>query len=182
MKKIQLNCSICGNSFEKELKEYKRRTKLGKTSFYCGLQCSGKRTDNKKLLIDIGKQHQFKGGENKILTYDGFILAAMKEFNRRIRRRHHFSKEIGPDILVEIWKNQNGKCVYTNVDLVLPNSNEYKATNKNYKASIDRIDSSKPYSLENIQFVSLTVNNLKSDMIDSELHEFFNIIKNKLEY
>ena len=49
--------------------------------------------------------------------------------------------------------------------------------NNNYKASIDRIDSSKPYTLNNIQFLSATMNYLKMDMNDDSVNEFIEIIK-----
>ena len=68
MKTIIVKCKVCGNSFEKPKNEYNRRIKLGKTDFYCNLKCSGNRDNNKSMLLDIGKNNLFKGGERKYKT------------------------------------------------------------------------------------------------------------------
>jgi hypothetical protein len=180
MKTIDLKCAICDCIFSKELREYNRRIKLGKSEFYCSLNCSGKREDNIYRFKEVSKPYRFKGGENKITTERGNLLRSMKEFSRRIRRRKHFEFEIDAEILLNIWEKQNGICPYTKVKLVLPFTPEYDSVNKNYKASIDRIDSAKPYSVENVQFVSISLNHLKSDMSENELFEFFELIKKDL--
>jgi len=175
--KIECTCSICGNNFEKPQNEYNRKVRLGKTNFYCSLSCSGKRNNNLIMIAEHSIPYHFKGGENRILTKEGRLLKSMKEFCRRIRRRKHFDKEILPEELLTIWENQNGKCIYTDVSLVLPFTPNYSKVTKNYKASIDRIDSTKPYMVDNVQFVSITINNLKSDMSKTDITQFFNIIK-----
>lgn len=45
---IDLICDKCGCSFKKELKEYNRRTKNGKSKFFCGLMCFNQHTDDSK--------------------------------------------------------------------------------------------------------------------------------------
>ena len=87
-------------------------------------------------------------------------------------------KELNINDLLKIWKKQNGKCAITNVDLILPNDTKYKTINNNYKASIDRIDSSKSYTIDNVQFLSATMNYLKADMDDIDVNEFIKIVKN----
>jgi len=179
MKTIRLKCNTCNESFDKPINEYNRRVKLGKTKHYCSLSCFGKSKKNLDRIVEVGKSYYFKGGENKLITDKQLLLSSMKEFTRRIRRRKsNFISEVLPDTLSIIWNNQNGKCVYTGVDLVLPHDSNYKLVSNNFKASIDRIDSSKPYSIDNIQFTSLTVNLAKSTMSNSELLEFFEIINN----
>ena len=83
-----------------------------------------------------------------------------------------------PKYKKKIWKKQNGKCAITNVELILPNDTKYKTINNNYKASIDRIDSSKSYTIDNVQFLSATMNYLKMDMKNDDVMEFIDIIKN----
>ena len=180
MKTITTKCKVCGNLFEKPKNEYNRRIKLGKTDFYCSLKCSGNRDDNKSMLSDIGKNNLFRGGENKLITEEQKIKSSMRDFAKRVRaRKSKFAYELDLDKLVEIWNYQNGKCKLTNVDLVLQHQPKYKTISSNYKASIDRIDSSKPYTIDNIQVISLTANNLKSNMLEEDVFEFFNIVKNK---
>jgi hypothetical protein len=181
MKKIKLECCTCKCSFEKPINEYNRRIKMGKTLFYCSLSCGAKSEKNLKMIQTSGLPYHFKGGENKLVTEDQKILSSMKEFAKRVRyRKKKFVDDLDIYDMMDIWKAQNGKCKFTNVDLILPYKTEYKTTSNNYKASIDRIDSSKPYLIENIQFVSLTVNTMKGNMADSEVYDFFNIVNNNL--
>jgi hypothetical protein len=177
MKTKLLVCSTCGNSFEKPLNEYNRKIKLGKKDFFCSLHCAGKRSQNVEMILDIGKSYYFKGGENKITTQTGKVMQAMKEFSRRIRRRKQFEKEISPEDLFEIWNKQKGRCAHTNVQLVLPFSSMYNDVNNNFKASIDRINPQLPYSVDNIQFTSISVNYLKNNMTELDINEFFTIVR-----
>jgi len=180
MKTIKVKCKICNVYFEKPKNEYNRRIKLGKTDFYCSLKCSGNRDSNIEMIKLSANPYRFKGGENKLITKEQKIKSSMRDFAKRVRaRKSKFVEELDLDKLVEIWNYQNGKCKLTNIGLVLQYQSEYKTISSNYKASIDRIDSSKPYTIDNIQFISLTANNLKSNMSDEEVFEFFNIIKNK---
>ena len=180
MKTIKVKCKCCGNLFDKPKNEYNRRIKLGKTDFYCSLVCSGNRNENIERIIKLSKPYHFRGGENKFITEEQRLKASMREFAKRVRaRKSKFVEELDLDKLIEIWNYQNGKCAFTNVDLVLQHRPEYKTISNNYKASIDRIDSTKPYTIDNIQFISLTANNLKSNMLENEVFEFFDIISKK---
>lgn len=177
MKTKVLECSNCKTEFEKPMNEYRRRVKLGKTNFYCSLSCSGKSSQNIEMIVKAGEGTYFKGGENKLVTEEQKLKSSMRDFAKRVRnRKNKFFEELDIEKMVEIWNHQSGKCKYTNVDLVLPRDDRYKTTSNNYKASIDRIDSSKPYTIDNIQFVSYSVNNLKNNMTEAGIEEFFNII------
>jgi hypothetical protein len=170
-------CKICGKEFLKPQNEYNRRIRLGVKEFYCSRNCVGYRKDNINMLSKIGKPNHFKGGENKHKTDEDIVLGGLKEFSRRIKRRKQYIVDISADELLLIWKKQNGKCAITGVDLILPNNRKYRYSNNNYKASIDRIDSSQPYKIDNIQFLSATMNYLKNDMNQSDLDEFLMIVK-----
>jgi hypothetical protein len=178
MKTVECVCDICGTKFEKPKNEYNRRIKLGKTKLYCSLKCSGSRKENVEMLSKSAPQYYFKGGENKLINPDDITKSGLKEFARRVRRRNKFAGELDVNDLFEIWKKQNGKCSITKVDLILPNNPKYKTVNNNYKASIDRKDSNKPYTIDNIQFLSATMNFLKMDMVETDVNEFIEIVKN----
>jgi hypothetical protein len=181
MSNIKLVCGTCGIEFEYYKGEYNRQTKRGRTIFYCSLKCSGKRSSNIERIKKVGKK--FIGGENKLISDKDFIRSSMNEFLRRIRNRKRSKPEkvgnvdLSPEYLIELWNKQNGSCAYTGVKLVLPSYKTYRSTNYNYKASLDRIDSSKGYIIGNVQFISYTMNNLKSNMNDIDLEEFFKIVK-----
>lgn len=46
-------------------------------------------------------------------------------------------------------------------------------------ASLDRIDSSKPYERGNVQFVAWPINYAKSDMSDRQMKRFVKLIRQK---
>ena len=65
--------------------------------------------------------------------------------------------------IVEAWDlfiKQNRKCVLTGIPL------QFEANNGRIKgnASLDRIDSSKAYTIDNVQWVHVKINNMKWDM------------------
>lgn len=55
------------------------------------------------------------------------------------------------------WNEQKGICSYTGIELSLPKDTR----DKNYSASIDRIDSSKGYTKDNIHWVTKEINIMK---------------------
>jgi len=180
MKTINIKCKTCGNLFEKQNKEYNRKIRNGKTDFYCSLSCSGKSPKQVERLITVGAPYLFNSDSpsTKLVTDSELLESSMKEMTRRVRRRKkHFQHELSSQVLIDVWNGQKGKCKYTNVNLVLPRYPKYKTTSNNYKVSLDRIDSSKPYSYDNIQFTSVTVNLAKSTMSETELLEFFKLIQ-----
>ena len=76
-------------------------------------------------------------------------------------------REIECDITIEdlhtLWLKQNGKCALTNISLELKYRNKSKQT-----ASIDRKDSSKSYTINNIQWVHKNINYMKMDLEQQE--------------
>ena len=75
----------------------------------------------------------------------------------------------------QIWDKQNGICPYLNIKLVLSG---YSKIEKNpiYSASIDRIDSTKGYTKDNIQWVSRSMNLMKNTMTSEQVFEIFKLI------
>lgn len=66
--------------------------------------------------------------------------------------------ELSRNDLDDLFKKQNGKCRYTNYDLHF-GQNRIRGT-----ASLDRIDSSKGYTKENVQWVHKDINQIKWDL------------------
>lgn len=67
--------------------------------------------------------------------------------------------------LYDQWRDQRGRCALSNVFLDLEgNTDKHEPT-----ASVDRIDSSKGYHKDNIQWVHKRVNTMKNNMTDEEL-------------
>lgn len=83
--------------------------------------------------------------------------------------------------LKELYDNQKGKCAITNIEMFLPTSvSDYryiKGTKPLHTASLDRIDSFKPYMQGNVQFVCKGINSMKNIFSMEETLEFLNKIK-----
>ncbi len=80
------------------------------------------------------------------------------------------------DQLQKIWTKQNGKCALTGWDMTMT----LGQGNVNTNASIDRIDSTKGYVEDNVQFVCRAVNVFKSNATEKLLYNMCEaIIKNK---
>lgn len=88
-------------------------------------------------------------------------------------------KDIPFEITIEDMSNQfekqNHKCAYTGLELKFGiNARDEK---KNRTASLDRINSSKGYTKDNIQWVHKVVNIMKNDINHSEFLEIINLIQ-----
>lgn len=106
---------------------------------------------------EANRSPYWKGLENISCQY----LTRLKYRNKLV--------QISMQDLVEQWKKQEGRCIYTNMPLSLV----YKDTCWNKStASIDRIDSTKGYMKDNIQWVHKRINTMKSDMTESEFLNF----------
>lgn len=83
-------------------------------------------------------------------------------------RRSAAKRDIPFDLTIEqldlIWSLQDGKCAYTNRELSLDPSTS--------TASLDRIDSSKGYVADNVQFVHKSVNIMKWALPENEFLQF----------
>lgn len=56
-------------------------------------------------------------------------------------------------------------------------SSSNKPKNRLFQASVDRIDSNKPYSVDNIEIVCLGINYLKNTMSRQDVLEFLSMVE-----
>jgi hypothetical protein len=160
-------CKNCNIEFEKPLKEITRSEKLNRPNF-CTRTCVGKHNlknfgDKRFDITKLGYK-RFGDVMTKFRYHLRNILKRNKEVNLTL------------DDLKNEWDNQNGKCYFTGIDLIL---SSYTNINKNpiYSASVDRIDNSKGYVKGNIRWVSRSINWMKNDMSDNMVYELLEIIK-----
>lgn len=161
MKTTECICAYCGEEFFKPTNEYKRR--IAKNSkVYCSRKCSTKinRLSNFKDKRNTKPPHpEFRRKENKFLYY-----------MRNIKRRNH-ECTVTADYLASLWESQKGLCFYTKLPLVL-NSSSKRNLDFRYTASLDRIDSSRGYVVDNVQFISTAINYMKNSMSHYQCVEF----------
>jgi hypothetical protein len=117
-----------------------------------------------------------KGGDNHTDEYTKFrcLFKMISATNRKENLLTIFD-------LKALWEEQNGLCSYSKVELILPtHSNLQKNTNPWLIASIDRIDSDKPYEIGNVQYISRSLNFAKHTMSHEKMLEFISFLKQNL--
>lgn len=87
--------------------------------------------------------------------------------------------DIDYKFLYELYQKQQGKCAISGLPMTY-----YVGSGRNhYNISIDRIDSTKGYTKDNVQLVCAQVNMMKAEMTMEELYIFCeSIINNKSNY
>lgn len=96
-------------------------------------------------------------------------------YSRRAKGRGNSRKsvDVTHSDIKKLWEAQNGRCRYTGWSLVLPRSGTWEpGVPDALKASLDRVDSTKGYVLDNVQFISLAANLAKNNFSESEFLTF----------
>jgi predicted CopG family antitoxin len=161
-------CDLCGTEYDKALSEVKRNQQLNRKS-YCSRSCQGKDLITKNLPVEKRVYSHLQKGSKKD-QYSGF-----REFLRRIKNRKKHECNLDLPYLLNLWNKQEGKCIYTNIGMVLPDG-RLKGTM--FTASLDRINSSLGYVKGNVQYTLTSVNFMKNNMSHEETKELIKLIVN----
>jgi hypothetical protein len=167
-RKLELcKCDNCGIEFQKPQSEITRNQKLNRKNF-CSRTCVGK--NNTKNFGD--KKSDYDISRHSKNRKDGYT-----KFRYHFRNISKRNKELDVTVedLKEVWNNQKGLCPYLGIELQL---NSYGKIKKDpiTSASLDRIDSSRGYVKENIQWISRSMNYLKNDMSEQQVFEIMDLI------
>ena len=166
---IEFTCDFCSILTKKALSEFKRNQELGRKN-YCSRSCVGK--DN--CLKNFGdKVNRDTSHLKNYVRKDEFT--GLRQFIRRANNRTQHEVNITKEYLKEIWDKQNGICIYSKIPLELPS--DRKKNNVIYTASLDRIDSSKGYIIDNVQFISMGINYMKTTMSHEDTIKLIDLIK-----
>jgi hypothetical protein len=185
---VDLVCENCGKEFQRRQAEYKRSQRVGRRNF-CSLACGGKQSC--EHLIEYGKQHIEENTERilkcrkKVDEFSPF-KNHLKHMKRHARSKEQRLGEVSISLrdLKDQWEKQKGICPYTGWEMYLPKSSstcsaiEKQNRYNPRKASIDRIDSSKGYLPDNIQYVCYIANIAKNQYPGSFLIEFCKAVAN----
>jgi hypothetical protein len=106
-------------------------------------------------------------------------LSPFRYFTQKIEgksKKYGEISDIDLNFLKELWHKQNGKCAYTGIDMKLPR-NCHETVNSPMRASLDRIDSSRGYFKDNVEFVCQFINLGKNTFSKKEIKKFLYRIK-----
>lgn len=134
-----------------------------------------------KKLIKFCKKCQDRTTHRLVVKGNYYHCTICSENNSKRHRHKHWlryiaqkanarkrpdSEKITEDMLKEIWNKQAGKCALTGVNL--GTSGGYQA------ASVDRINSERGYTKDNIRLTTWLVNHIRGDLTDKEFTDACN--------
>ena len=135
--------------------------KIGRyNAVVCQCRC-GKIIRCKKTLINSGrkkscgclsKESEFVSKYIMRMYWTAMVL------NARVRS---FAVHIKPKDLDDILVKQNFKCKLSGLPITLPKTSDEFLLEREWTASVDRIDSNRNYTKNNIQFVHKDINKMK---------------------
>lgn len=190
-KKDGLNsiCKHCHSIYRKEYykknkakeienaKRSKSRYRLDPEFYYDAVYCSScGKAIYRPPNLNKGKLVYFCSNVcQDISKYKGKLNKILKESEKRSKiKRMEFNLDY--DFLYDLFYNtQKEKCAITNIPILLPVKGFTRQIHK--QASLDRIDSSKGYTKDNVRFVVLGVNYMKHNQSDESLIELLKAIK-----
>lgn len=150
-----------------------------RTFWICRCDCGGiksiaaKHLKNGQIKTCNSKVHNI--GENS-KTWKGFGELSGKQWwiIKKGARIRGLPFRISMEDTWELFLKQNKKCSLTNLDLTLIGENGGTGN-----ASLDRIDSLKGYTKDNIQWVHKTVNKMKMEFAQDEFIKFCKLVSKK---
>ena len=173
MKVVKAKCQECKIFFDKPKKEFDRRIRLygSEVNMFCGNSCSAKWINKNvlKVITEQGKEKRRKINLNNKYSKKGEFTYYL---NRIKLRKKEFN--LTEEFLNNLWKTQEGKCAFSGITMDKQKFN--KRTNP-HTASIDRIDSKKGYTQDNVQFICYSLNLAKNNFTNEEFITFLNLFK-----
>jgi hypothetical protein len=169
---IEIICDGCGKAFNKRKADVTRNKKLGRRN-YCTLACCGKH--NTKHLDKWRKNpvNLNRGGDFRSDELSPFRLH-MKYMHNKGQGAHRKECLVTIEDLKEQWDKQQGICPLTGWQMKQPKNTGWN--NRIFKtldrASVDRIDSTKPYTKDNIRFIALIAQYAKNSWSDEDVLQF----------
>ena len=115
-------------------------------------------TKNNKTNITLHQNEINKIKDDPILIT--LVKARMSDLVQNAKKRN-IKVLINKDDVIELYIKQNKKCAHTNDVLSLEKDN-------NFSLSIDRIDSQKDYTVDNIQLITALANHMKNDYTNDD--------------
>lgn len=157
---IEVECFTCKKKFLKRECHIHRTDRL-KKHHCCSLSCAA----------SYGNKILPKTPTDQYSPFRYFIQRAGSQ--QRFHKNKKFKKfDITLEFLLALWKRQKGICPYSKKKMILPMFAR-ALRNSPLCASLDRINPSKGYTQDNVQFTTQFVNLGKCKYNSREIMKFF---------
>ncbi len=127
-----------------------------------------KSENNKNFIRYCSKSCRSTKNKSNYYNYLYDIEKRSKKINREFDLTEEFIKDL-------LENKQQNKCSITNLPIFIRDSK--KQITLHDTASLDRIDSKKGYTKDNVQWLALGINYMKLDFTEEELHIILKLIK-----
>ena len=154
VKTLTKTCSICNAIY----------TTTFPNSVSCSVKCAG-------LYRGNLKRSKYKADPS--LKFNALVNRKLESAFKRSKEKNQ-DFDISTDYIHSLYIKQNKKCALTGIELTFITKKEKVLTN----LSIDRIDSSKGYTKDNVQLVCTVVNLMKLDLDLNEFKRWCQLIAN----
>lgn len=168
--KVEVLCVNCGKKHAKDKSDIDRNVRESRLTF-CSPRC-------RRIYYNRGKVTG-QAKRDDLTPFRWFLSISKARFypSQIKRNRKRLDYNLTLIDLHDQWEVQRGRCPYTGWKLILPkNSSGWNGERSIKRASLDRRESSKGYTPENIQFVSIMANYAKNNFSEQELIEFCNAV------
>jgi len=176
---ITFVCDSCGKQETKPKSEYDRNIKLGRNN-YCSRSCTMKAA-SKKNIEAIKLRANSQENLDRLQSYRDNQKGSLFSYTLRNVRKRFKEFDLDLKYLEDLWELQKGICPYTKIKLILPKYTN-SITDPTHRASLDRMDSSKGYIKGNVQFISTSINYMKSTMSHQQTLDFLQLITSNLSF
>lgn len=171
-------CRVCGET--KLLSEFGKSGKTNGSGYkaVCKICLAKKLSDWRKANPERRKEQERRAYKNnkdkiKVKNQKRYLDITLEErFQLMLKtamNRKTVECFISVDDIKVVWQKQNGRCAYTDLPLVA-------TAHQVETVSLDRIDSSKDYTADNIQLVCTPINRMKSDMTEKQFIELCQLV------
>ncbi len=120
-----------------------------------------------KELYSLYRKNQIK---NKNSYTHKYPIRIKLSFAKQKALKRDLIFDLDEKFIKELEIKQDNKCIYSGIS--------FDPTIEEYSMSIDRIDSSRGYTKDNVQLVCVCVNTMKLDLKESEFFDFIKLISN----
>lgn len=161
----------------------------GKRYFWsCECECGKRWAVRQDLLLRKKKKLQSCGCQKLVLTgennhaWKGYKDIPLQFWNRIKRDARKRGLDFGVSIeeAWELFLKQEKRCALTGDILTFATFTQCHKNKKSHTASLDRIDSSKDYTISNIQWVHKHVNMIKSTLTNEQFIQLCEkVVQNK---